>query len=171
MQTLALKKDQIERLEFQSNQAYSALIRGISIMNSKDAVWANALYEKIWISLSDVALELQYLPPSNQRSFMYWERGNEKTDLIDRYVLDYIVGNKVSNELINVSSWKARGFQKENHNPSSEYAYYLKKTIDEKEATYDWISLVALKAVKEENFFKVFNILNYIRETYKTPTV
>ena len=180
MARLRLTKEQVESLEVQTTQAHKALRKGMETKRRGDIVSAAALYHDLKESLVAIA---GY--SSGQESFMSWTRGTYRANLLDRYLLQYVLSSSLMVELergienepkrrrndrvTGKSNGLGRIFTPEEVKEGDNLEEGLILMIDDKKIGYASIALIAENFVTEGYGDRLLVILEDIRSIYRKP--
>lgn len=160
MARLHLVQEQIESLEFQTSQVYDSLSRAVKTKEHQDTAWAAKIFNPLCDSL--------YIATGNS-AFMDWNRGTQRADLLDRYLLQFALGNlpaialklAVSYEKIAGKIWdfKATDVSEED----------VRAALDNKKIPYSKLQMMAMHLGDAGHFDDVIKLITYVRDTYRKP--
>lgn len=100
---MASKSTLIASLEFQSNQAFTALRQAVTKENGTDRCWAERLYK---IYLENLRSATRYYDgySGGTTDFQNYTRTPHRANLYDRYILQYLTGSACSRALGQIES-------------------------------------------------------------------
>ncbi|MBS3168872.1 hypothetical protein J4210_00145 [Candidatus Woesearchaeota archaeon] len=160
MTSRTLSNEQIEALDFQTDQLYESFRRTVETQSPQDAVWGQELFAAFGKSLSVV---------TNYSAFMDWSRNTARTPVFDKYLLFYALGSTPSLTL--EQQIQARQFGHESEAKKTDVTpEALKQTIDDSNVPYTKIQFRARSLADAHNFTGIVDALEYARERYQRPT-
>ncbi len=104
MKALELTKDQISSLEEHTYSALNALEFALKSGKKRDYNWAHNQYYNIGKTINDVieSFDKKY---NIKKDFLNWDRTHKKSKILDKYILQHIIGRKFTHNL-----WKGDKF-------------------------------------------------------------
>jgi len=178
MSRLNFSQGQIDALEFQANQAYEALTRAVDSREPLDAQGCNNLYDLLGRSLSRVTHSSQFWGAKsfmvrergpNWAKLLFWKRDHTKTDLLDRFLLQYAVGNYSSETLERHTLNQKIGTDLHLEDTQIEEGD-LVSAIDGK-SDYSRLQIMAMELAAAGKIDVAVKALDHIRANYEIPQV
>ncbi|MBI2112870.1 hypothetical protein HYT52_05010 [Candidatus Woesearchaeota archaeon] len=185
MARLKLRNDHIDALEDQTTKAYHLLKKEIQTRGKCDLSLAVDSYHELKDSLVDIA---GY--SSGRRSFMSWNRGTHRAHLLDRYLLQYVLGHSLAvgfQRYGTIFSFpngpsKKTPLGKEVHldrygriytpaevDEADDLEETIILTIDDKKTGYASITKIAQAMARRGYFDRLLTVLEDVRALYRKP--
>ena len=159
MTSKTLSNEQIQALEFQTDQLYEAFRRAVKSQVRQDAVWLRELFGAFGTSL---------IAATNYSAFMNWGRDAQRTSVFDKYLLHYALGSNPSYSLEQLTEARQLG-----HEPTAKEtevtADTLRQAIDNSRAPYSKIQVMAMSLGDAHKFAEIVSALRYVREKHHRP--
>lgn len=159
MTSRTLSKEEIQSLEFQTDQLYESFRRAVETQVHQDAVWSKELFAAFGKSLSII---------TNYSAFIDWKRGAQITPVFDKYLLHYAIGSNPSFTLEQVTHSRELGHEFP-ANETEFTAEALRQAIDNPKVTYSKIQFMAMSLGNSHDFAGIVSALEYAREKYQKP--
>ena len=159
MTSKTLSKEQIQALEFQTDQIYESFKRAVDTQNIQDAIWLNGLFSAFDESLHEVTTPF---------AWVNWKRESLETPIFDKYLLYYAIGHSPSNileELVQIRQYGHDYPAKETHFTVDN----LKQYIDNTKGSYSKIQDVSISLGEAHKFSGIIDALGYVRDKYPSP--
>jgi len=158
---LTLTSGQIDSLEFRTAHAYESFERAVRTKEVLDVRYVRELYKALG---SAVSVAVKYSP------FIDWNRGTQRADLMDRYVLQVALSNTSPLELEQATNYeKTRGEPWPSFNPTEVTEKEVKDAINNKRIPYWKISSKATHLGSAGRFDEVVRLIKYVRDTIPVP--
>lgn len=152
-----LSPEQIEALEFQTEQAYAALIKAVNAQTILNARWAKRTLTILGEELEEI---LRY------SAFLHLG-AEERTPARDKYLLPYLFGCELAHRL-NILAQDTRTGYCEPTKETSITEDVLKNAIDEannghKTVSYGRLNLMAEALINANNCDVILKVISYVK--------
>lgn len=162
-----LKEGYVNSLERQTDIAFAELKIAIATRNPLHVLWVKNLYSALGISLDRVT-------GTSNFNYMWWNRGTQRANLFDRYVLQYAIGSTAAEGLMRRTQPELKPHAEISDEDFGKGMDLVKKFIDTKKigkhrTKYTAVSEMTQKLAEEGAFRLITGAMDYVRENYKKP--